>query len=42
MSSRDAELWGALLSSILEFAKIRGFARLEVIKKVAKEITGTL
>ena len=39
MSSQDVELWDTLLSYILESAGIQDVPRLEVIKRVANEMT---
>ena len=42
MPSRDVEVWDALLSSTLESAGTQGVSRLEVLERVANEMTGKL
>jgi len=42
MSSRDAELWDTLLSSVLRSAETKGVTRMEILKRVAAEMTDEL
>lgn len=42
MSSQDAEFWDVLLSSVLKSAETKGITRLEILKRVAAEMTDEL
>ena len=42
MSSLDAELWDTLLSSVLRSAETKGVTRVEILKRVAAEMTDEL
>ena len=42
ISPRDVEIWDTLLSSVLRSAGPQGTIRLEVLRRVAKEMTSTL
>ena len=42
ISPRDVEIWDVLLSSVLKSTGSQGTTRLEVLRRVANEMTGTL